>query len=107
MRIGINLRGDLARANLDRLDHELDALFIERKIVLDSISNLTSVGNKYLYQIGMGMPFGRGLFHARLIYKMSATLYGGSYKKGLGRLYMIDCEIKDILDECRRRMKAA
>ncbi|SOR32200.1 protein of unknown function [Methylorubrum extorquens] len=103
MRIGINLRGDLAKLSVQELSDRIDVLFAERADVSDSISDLMSVGNKTLYQSGWGLPFGRGLIHASLVYKMTGFFYGGSHKRGLGRLYVIDCELKDLIDECRRR----
>ncbi len=106
MRFGFNLRGDLAKLDPWQLEQQLEVHLAEREFVFDKISDLFSVGNKSLYQSGGGMPLGRGLFHARIFYKINGFLYGGSHKKGLGRLYVIDCELKDIIDEYRRRIKA-
>ncbi|RDJ30325.1 hypothetical protein DWF00_04165 [Bosea caraganae] len=50
------------------------------------------------------MPFGRGPFHARIFYRIMARMYGlplNGYS--LGDLYLLDCEIKDIIGELKRR----
>ncbi|WP_019904347.1 hypothetical protein [Methylobacterium sp. 77] len=104
MRWGLSFRGDLAKLDATGLSERLERLIAERDDVADSISTFETVGNKWLYQSGWGMPFGRGLVHAAIIYRIQAVLYGGSPRRGLGRLYVIDCELKDVLDECRNRL---
>ncbi len=104
MRWGLNLRGDLAKLDTQALGERMDELFEERRVLSESLSDLMTVGNAMLYRNGLGMPFGRGLLHAKPIYAINAFIYGGSHRRGLGRLYMIDCELKDLLDETRRRL---
>ncbi|MBB2964321.1 hypothetical protein [Methylobacterium sp. R2-1] len=105
MQIGLNLRGDLAKIEDQELEARLAQLFDEREALSATVTNLTTVGNKWLYDKGLGMPFGRGPIRARLAYQIAATLYGGSHQSGLGRLHMIDCEVKDLLDEAKRRLR--
>jgi len=51
------------------------------------------------------MPFGRGPLHARIFYRAWGFLYGGPFTgRSLGDLYVLDCEIKDLRDEARRRV---
>jgi hypothetical protein len=104
MTFGLNLRGDLAKLDLREIETRIDRLIAEREAVSAATNNLGTIGNRWLYDRGLGLPFGRGLIRARLIYLITATFYGGSHKSGLGRLYMIDCELKDLLDECKRRV---
>lgn len=104
MRWGLNLRGDLAKLGVDTLEERMDALIAERQALSASLFDLGTVGNASLYRSGIGMPFGRGLLHARPVYAINALLYGGSCRRGLGRLYVIDCELKDLRDEIRRRL---
>ena len=105
MQIGLNFRGDLATLEEQEIEARLVRIFDEREALSATVTNLATVGNKWLYDKGLGMSFGRGPIRARLAYQIAATLYGGSHRRGLGRLHMIDCEVKDLLDEAKRRLR--
>ncbi len=51
------------------------------------------------------MPFGRGPLHARFFYRLIARLNVGAVNgQSLGDLYVVECEIKDLMDELRGRV---
>jgi hypothetical protein len=101
VRWGLNLRGDLAKLGNNELQVSFDRLMEEREQIY--ISNREKTG-RWLYKKGWLIPFGRGPFHARVFYQIWATYHYGTKKPGsLGQLYMIDCELKDIVDELKRR----
>ena len=99
MRWGINLRGDLAKLSDDEIASQFETLMAEREELYHAVP--FSTGNKWLYQRGVGMLFGRGLLHARIFYRYYALQYLGS---SLADLYLLDCELKDVRDEIRRRL---
>jgi hypothetical protein len=102
LRLGLNLRGDLAKLTDDELAGCLQNELDRRERLA---AHLGKSLNIWLYQQGFGMPFGRGLLHARIFYKVMGFFYGGSLSgKSLGDLYVLDCEIKDIRDELQRRV---
>ena len=105
MRAGLNLRGDISKLSNLEVERQFDQLVSERIALAETIDHFTTLGNKFLYEKGWGMPFGRGPIRSPYIYRIAAVLYGGSSARGLGRLYMIDCELKDLMDECRRRIR--
>ncbi|MDQ0448372.1 hypothetical protein [Methylobacterium aerolatum] len=101
----INLRGDLCELSTIELESKFDNLLAERQELADRISNLNTLGLKSKYLKGLAVPFGRGPVRAAIFYKLRAVLYlQSSPSKGLGRLYMLDCELQDIMDECARRL---
>jgi hypothetical protein len=99
MRLGINLRGDLAKLSDAEITSKFDSLLAERNALYSSLPGL--MGNKWLYQKGLGLPLGRGPFHGGIFYKIAGLCYGGS---SLGDLYELDCELKDVRDEIQRRV---
>lgn len=99
MRWGINLRGDLAKLDDADIANRFDSLIAEREALYRAVP--FSTGNKWLYQRGVGIPFGRGLLHARIFYQYYALQYLGS---SLRELYLLDCELKDVRDEIKRRL---
>jgi hypothetical protein len=99
MRWGINLRGDLAKLGDDEISSRFETLMAEREALYRTVP--FSTGNKWLYQRGVGIPFGRGLLHARIFYRWYALQYLGS---PLSDLYLLDCELKDARDEIKRRL---
>ncbi len=108
MRLGINLRGDLVKLG----DDELAAHFEKCLAYREWLGPRAGDGaNRWLYKIGLGMPFGRGPFHARIFYRAMGLMYGGSWNglngRSLGDLFVLDCEIKDIVDELKRREHVA
>lgn len=106
MRISaINLRGDLCELSNVELEDQFDKLIAERQDLADQISNFKTLGLKAKYLKGWAVPFGRGPVRAVVFYKLAAIMYlQSSPSKGLGRLYMLDCELQDIMDECARRL---
>ena len=105
MQIGLNMRGDIAKLNVAEIERRFENLMAERVSVEKSIDNFSTRGNKVLYEKGLGMQFGRGLIRSPVFYRIYAVINANSSVKGLGRLYMIDCELKDLMDECRRRLR--
>ena len=106
MRFGLNLRGDLAKLGDAEIAARLECLLAQREELYSSLSGL--VGNKWLYQQGLGLPLGRGPFHARIFYRVTAFLYAGFLNgRSLGDLYLLDCELKDIRDEIQNRVTAS
>ena len=99
MRFGINLRGDLAKLDDGDIASRLETLMAEREALYRAVP--FSSGNKWLYQRGVGIVFGRGPLHARFFYRFYALQYLGS---SLSELYLLDCELKDVRDEIKRRM---
>lgn len=103
MRLGINLRGDLAKLQDDELTSHFETCITYREWLA---SRAGDRANRWLYKTGLAMPFGRGPLHARICYRIMGLLYGGSWNglngRSLGDLFVLDCEIKDILDEVKR-----
>ncbi|CAN7699644.1 hypothetical protein LJR009_001938 [Bosea sp. LjRoot9] len=105
MRLGLNLRGDLAKFSDEDLDYQLEKCLEYREWLA---SRAGDAANRWLYKLGVAMPFGRGFLHTRICYKVMGRLYGGPLSgSSLGDLYVVDCEIKDIMDELKQRVNAA
>ncbi|WID97435.1 hypothetical protein QO058_03965 [Bosea vestrisii] len=104
MRLGINLRGDLAKLSNEELASYLEKCIADR----EGLGSHAGYGaNRWLYKTGAAMPFGRGPLHARIFYRVMGLMYGGPLNgRSLGDLYVLDCEIKDIMDELKRRARA-
>ena len=108
MRFGVNLRGDLAKLSDQELGERLDAAIAERGAKRHSPGLFG--GSDYN---GSGLTFGRGPLHARIFYKsivfairIMGVLNGGSFfRRNDAALYLLDCEIGDLLDEVKRRLK--
>jgi len=60
---------------------------------------------KWMYRKGFMFWFGRGLIHSRFFYKLAGGYFGPFKNNPFGTLYRYDCEIMDIHDEIRRRLK--
>lgn len=107
MRLSINLRGDLAKLQADELASHFERCVTSREWLAAHAGDRL---NRWFYESGLAMPFGRGPFHARICYRLMGLLYGGSWKgldgRSLGDLFVLDCEIKDIVDEMKRRTHA-
>ena len=102
MRFGINLRGDLAKLSDAEIATTFETLMAERESMHRTLPGYS--GNKWLYQSGFGSLFGRGLLHARIFYKFYALQYFSFGKSSLYKLYLLDCELKDVRDELKRRV---
>ena len=107
MRLGINLRGDLAKLPDEELASHFEKCVAYREWLAPRAGDLA---NRWLYEVGLAMPFGRGPVHARIFYRLMGLLYGGSWNglngRSPGDLFVLDCEIKDIVDEMQRRVLA-
>lgn len=105
MRLGINLRGDLAKLSDHELSEQLEASIAQRDWLISETKNAP---NRWAYRLGIAMPFGRGLLHARLFYRLLGRLSVGAVTgQSLGDLYVVECEIKDIMDELKHRVRIA
>jgi hypothetical protein len=102
MRFGINLRGDLAKLSDAEIAARFEALIAGREPMHRALPGFS--GNKWLYQRGLGLLFGRGLLHARIFYKFYGLQYLSFGKPSLYDLYLLDCELKDVRDELKRRV---
>jgi len=104
VRFGINLRGDLAKLSDEALASHLEKSIADREELAPRAGD---GANRWLYKTGAAMPFGRGPLHARIFYRVMGLMYGGPLNgRSLGDLYVLDCEIKDIMDELKRRARA-
>lgn len=104
LRLGINLRGDLAKLGDDELASQLERCLAYREWLAPQTGDWVI---RWLYKIGLFTPFGRGPLHARIFYRAFGLPFGRSLNgRSLGDLYVLDCEIKDIMDELKRRTRA-
>jgi hypothetical protein len=102
VRFGVNLRRDLAKLSDDELADRLQSSLDRREALAARFDD----SSLWRYRHGLLMPFGRGFLHARILYKIIAACCDGPLTgRSLGDLYMLDCEIKDLRDEMRRRLK--
>jgi len=102
MRLGINLRGDLAKLSDAEITAEFDRLLADRESHYPAAPALWSF--KALWRYGFMLLLPRGPLHARIFYKWTVG-YFGPFKSRLGALYLLDCEIMDVRDEIERRVK--
>jgi hypothetical protein len=107
MRCGINLRGDLAKLSDADVASRFEILMADREALFPTLSNYGL--QKSAYQSGLTLWCGRGPLHARIFYELYAFLTFGPFfkmfrKYDLRELYLLDCELKDVRDELRRRV---
>ncbi len=103
MRFGINLRGDLAKLDDAEIASRYEALIAETEKKLQTLP--AHVRDKLLHRIEVGLFVGRGLFHARIFYRIQALLFAGFGTLPHFDLYLLDCELKDVRDEMNRRVR--
>ena len=105
MRFGINLRGDLAKLDDTEIASRFEALIAETET--KHRKTLAHASGKVFYRIWKGSHI-RGPFHARIFYKIQIFLFGvwteGWSPDGID-LYLLNCELKDVRDEIRRRVR--
>ncbi|KRE03190.1 hypothetical protein ASE61_11900 [Bosea sp. Root670] len=102
MRLGINLRDDLAKLSENELPDQLEARITQRNWLISETKNAL---NRWAFRLGIAMPFGRGPLHARIFYRLRGRLTVGAVTgHSLGDLYVVECEIKDLMDELRSRI---
>ncbi len=99
MRFGINLRGDLAKLDDAEIASRFEGLISEME-----------TKHKVVYQVGKYSA--RGLLHARIFYKIQATIFGmfGAFSGSMItlsgiELYLLGCELADVRDEIERRVR--
>jgi hypothetical protein len=107
MRFGLNLRGDLAKLSDADIASRFEILMADREALFPTLSNHGL--QKSAYQNRLTLWFGRGLLHARIFYELYALLTLGPFLKtfrkyDLRELYLLDCELKDVRDEVKRRV---
>jgi len=107
MRFGINLRGDLAKLDDAEIALRYEELVAAKEERIRQMLNVP--GRKALHRISTSV-FGRGPFHARIFYKMQAAvgfLALAAVEWPVAHLqdYLDDCELKDVRDELKRRVK--
>jgi hypothetical protein len=103
MRFGINLRGDLAKLDDVEIASRFDALISETETQHRTLP--AHVRDKLVHRAEVGLFVGRGLFHARVFYKIQAALFVGFGILPHFNLYLLDCELKDVRDEINRRVR--
>jgi hypothetical protein len=106
MRWGINLRGDLAKLDDAEIASRCETLMADREALFLEMPRNDVL--KAAYQSGLSVWMGRGPLHARVFYKLHGFLaFGGPFKYFRNRLYdlyLLDCELKDVRDEIKRRV---
>lgn len=109
MRLGINLRGDLAKLDDAEIAARYETLISEKEA---RVRNLPKhVASKPMYRLAMRVPW-RGPLHARIFYKMQAVLIGvlaglngGALPSDVDyKFYLMECELRDVTDEIKRRV---
>jgi hypothetical protein len=104
MRFGINLRGDLAKLDDAEIASKHEALMTEMERKYLEVPG--SERNTRMLRSGLGSLIGRGLFHARIFYKILALLCECfPYVDDSFDRYLLDCELKDVRDEIKRRVR--
>jgi hypothetical protein len=105
MRLGINLRSDLARLSDSELAAEFDRMCEYRSSRFGT--SAPEVGSlRGFLRYGFIWPFRRGPLHARWAYRFWICYYG-IFRGPAGTQYLVECEIKDLRDEMHRRAKNA
>lgn len=102
MSFAINLRRDLIKLSDGELKLELERLERYRKDRFESEPRVGSA--KGILYYGVEWPFGRGPIRARWAYKIWIG-YFWPFRGRRGTLYLVECEIKDLNDEIRRRQR--
>jgi hypothetical protein len=111
MRLGINLRGDLAKLDDTEIAAHYEALLAEKEAFIRSLPFYAK--NKLIYRLE-SIWFGRGPLHARIFYRIQGfaiALFGlleGGFlmTRQAYKTYLMQCEFKDVRDEMKRRIAA-
>ncbi len=100
---GINLRADLTKLSDTDLAAELNRMVDYR---LERFGAAPAVGSfRGLFRYGFAWwPGGRGFIRARWAYRLRIG-YFGPFRGPMGTQYLVDCEIEDLRDEMKRRIK--
>jgi hypothetical protein len=109
MRFGVNLRGDLAKLDDAEIASRFEALIAETEA--KHRTTLVHAGGEIPYRVWKACLV-RGPFHARIFYKIQAFLFygwaaivGGMPGSEDFDLYLLDCELKDVRDEIKHRVR--
>ncbi|MGY8705921.1 hypothetical protein RAD16_09270 [Bradyrhizobium sp. 18BD] len=111
MRLGINLRGDLAKLD----DTEIAARHEE--LITRKEAELRALPSRSRTKLGLRLDsllLARGPFHARIFYRLQWFLFALFNAVKLQDLtlpssynsYLLECELKDVRDEIKRRIAA-
>lgn len=98
-----NLRGDLAKLDAASLNDRIEQFFAEYERLRAPIGSISPVRAPFRFEFA-GRPRSRGPFRALIFYQINLLIWGEFYWTRDGRLYLVECEIKDMLDECQRRI---
>jgi hypothetical protein len=111
MRLGINLRGDLAKLDDVEIAARHEELIARKEAELRA---LPSYARNKLHLRAGSLLFARGPFHARVFYRFQWFVFAlfaalkshdlispASYDT-----YLLECELKDVRDEIKRRISA-
>jgi hypothetical protein len=102
MRLGINLRSDLAKLGDAELAAEFNRLSDYRKTRFGSAPDVGNLSRLFRFGYVLGWPFGRGPIRHRIAYKIQIC-YFWPFRGPVGTQYLVECEIKDLHDEIKRR----
>jgi hypothetical protein len=111
MRLGINLRGDLAKLD----DIEIAARHEE--LIARKEAELGALPSRARNKLGLrlhSLLLARGPFHARIFYRIQWFVFAlfATVKSHSLMLpsdydaYLLECELKDVRDEIKRRIAA-
>src|SRR5689334_7143570 len=103
MGAGINLRSDLAKLSEGELAKELERLEAYHSSRFGLEPTVGSLRGQW--KTGFVWPFGRGPLYARWAYRLWIWYYW-PFRGAVGTQYLVECEIKDLRDEMRRRASA-
>jgi len=104
LRLGLNLRGDLAKLGDEELVKYFDECLAHREWLVSAVGVLS----RWSYRSDLTALIGRGPLHARVFYRLLGFLqFGPRIGVSPADLYITDCELKDVLDELKRRAPIA
>jgi hypothetical protein len=108
MRLGINLRGDLAKLNDAEIASRYNVLLAE-KMAQHEANPPQVLGSKCVYRLGSALVL-RGPFHARIFYKAQIVALNILHiiynEPGIDpEAYLRGCELKDVTDEIQRHIR--
>lgn len=103
-KLEFNLRGDLSKLDLPALEERIERFFAEHERIKVSLGTVSSVREPFPFIFELNLR-SRGPFQAVIFYKINLFILDVEfYWTQRDRLYIINCELKNVLDECRRRL---
>jgi hypothetical protein len=111
MRLGINLRGDLAKLDDAEIAQRHEELIARKEVELRALPSRAR--NKLGLRLD-SLLLARGPFHARIFYRiqwfafalLSAVKSHDLVSPWSYDSYLLECELKDVRDEMKRRIAA-